>query len=794
MFISKTAGGMIAILFGTALVVTGAQPGRVTLSGHVPAATAALTATGQLPATNTLSLAIGLPLRNQEQLTNLLRELYDPASTNFHKFIKPVEFAARFGPTEADYAAVRQFAESNGFTVTGTHSNRVVLDVRAQSGDVERAFHVKLRTYPHPKEARSFYAPDAEPTVDAGLPVVHISGLNNYATKRPMGAIKPLIAGAGVIPNSGSSHYGTYIGNDFRNAYVPGTALTGSGQSVALLQFDGFYSNDIAAYAKTAGNGRTNIVIQTVLLDGFDGVPVSNDGNVEVSLDIEMAMSMAPGLDKIIVYEGTANTDWSVLLSRIADDNLARQISCSWSDAYIDPSYAFANSFNDWLFQQMAAQGQSFFNASGDFDAFVGSAPFPLDDLNITLVGGTVLTMNGTAESYASETVWNDRTVNPNGGNWGSSGGVSASYSIPWWQTNINMTTNHGSTTMRNMPDVALTAAGIYLEFNNGTTNYTAEGTSCAAPLWAGFCALVNQQAAAIGNPSVGFINPAIYALAASTNYNRCFHDTTTGSNTWSGSLTNFYAVPGYDLCTGLGTPNGTNLITALAGTYNDQPLIRNSGFETGTFAGWTLAGTTNVGDVTDNAVVDASFITGAGGSYVHSGTFGAVLGGGGLLATLSQTVPTVSGQDYRLSWWLENPTNRATEIFQVIWNTNTIYAVTNPPVFGWTNLIFVVTGGSASSKLQFAAENGNDFFGLDDVSLTPIPAPSVTALVKTTNGLTFTWNSLAGLTYLVQYKTNLLQPNWITLTTNTATDITNSFTSDLTTDARRFFRIRRQP
>jgi len=247
--------------------------------------------------------------------------------------------------------------------------------------------------------------------------------------------------------------------------------------------------------------------------------------------------------------------------------------------------------------------------------------------------------------------------------------------------------------------------------------------------------------------------------------------------------------VPGYDLCTGLGTPNGTNLITALAGTYNDQPLIRNSGFETGTFAGWTLAG-----DVTGNAVVDASFITGAGGSYVHSGTFGAVLGGGGLLATLSQTVPTVSGQDYRLSCWLENPTNRATEIFQVIWNTNTIYAVTNPPVFGWTNLIFVVTGGSASSTLQFAAENDNDFFGLDDVSLTPIPAPSVTALVKTTNGLTFTWNSLAGLTYLVQYKTNLLQPNWITLTTNTATDITNSFTSGLTTDAHRFFRIRRQP
>ena len=880
---------MTAILFGAALVATGATPGRVTLSGHVPAAAAALTATGQLSATNTLSLAIGLPLRNQDQLTNLLHELYDPASTNFHKFIKPVEFAARFGPTEADYAAVRQFAESNGFTVTGTHSNRVVLDVRAQSGDVERAFHVKLRTYQHPQEARSFYAPDAEPSVTAGLPVLQVSGLDNYATKRPMSKVQPLATGA--KPSGGSGPYGgLYIGNDFRNAYVPGTPLTGAGQSVALVQYDGYYPSDIANYIATAGI-TTSVVLTNVPING--GVNTPGGANLEVCLDIEMAISMAPGLDKIIVYEASGSTPWSAILSRIANDNLARQISCSWGGGGPDAT-------SEQIFQQMAAQGQSFFNASGDSDALIGTAPFPMDSPHITIVGGTALTMNGSGDSYASETVWNDRTVNPNGGYWGSSGGVSTYYSIPSWQQGVNMTANQGSTTKRNIPDVAMTGTGIYLTYNNGSTGGV-RGTSCAAPLWAGFLALVNQQAALASKPPVGFINPAIYALAATTNYNLYFHDTTTGDNTWPSSSTNYYAVTGYDLCTGLGTPNGTNLINALAnvaepfdvlpyfgfaasgavggpfadnaqtftltnagasslnwslintsawlavsstggtlaaagqtsvtvnlspvaiklpfGSYSatiifsnqttggtqsrnfslqsGQSLVQNGGFENADFSPWVLVGNTIVDSYFYcNAVVDLYTYP-----VVHSGNYGAFLGDTNL-ATLSQTLPTYPGQDYVLSFWVNNiqsPANSDIQQFTVNWitnatGTNTLLSLANPSSFDWTNYQYFVTATGTNATLQFVVENTTFAFGLDDVTLTPIPAPSVTALVKTTNGLTFTWNSLAGLTYLVQYKTNLLQPNWITLTTNTATDITNSFTSGLTTDAHRFFRIRRQP
>ncbi len=131
------------------------------------------------------------------------------------------------------------------------------------------------------------------------------------------------------------------------------------------------------------------------------------------------------------------------------------------------------------------------------------------------------------------------------------------------------MTANQGSTTMRNVPDVALTANNVYVRADG--YDYNVGGTSCASPLWAGFMALVNQQAVGTGKATVGFINPLVYAIGASPNYPSAFHDITTGNNTRSGSPTKFFAVASYDLCTGWGTPAGQNLINALV---NPEPLI----------------------------------------------------------------------------------------------------------------------------------------------------------------------------------------------------------------------------
>ena len=207
----------------------------------------------------------------------------------------------------------------------------------------------------------------------------------------------------------------------------------------------------------------------------------------------------------------------------------------------------------------MALQGQSFFQASGDDDAYYSGIAQWADDTNITLVGGTTLSTTGPGGSWSSETVWNW------GGGSGSGGGVNFNnVAIPGWQLGVSMANNQGSTTLRNVPDVAMTADNIVVFCNNGQQQTGTGGTSCAAPLWAAFTALANQQAASLGKPPVGFLNPAIYAIGKGPNYASTFHDITTGNNFSSSSPTNYSAVPGYDLCTGWGTPNGQNLINAL--------------------------------------------------------------------------------------------------------------------------------------------------------------------------------------------------------------------------------------
>jgi hypothetical protein len=515
----------------------------------------------RLESSTNLDLVIGLPLRNQEALTNLLQQQYAPTSPQYHHWLTPDEFAAKFGPTEQDYQAVIEFAKANGFTITGTHPNRTLVDVRGSVADIERAFRVTLLAYQHPTEAREFYAPDVEPSFDLTVPVLHITGLDNYSVPRPVSIREaPQNKPADATPASGSGPSGSYIGYDFISAYVPGVSLNGSGQVVALVELDGYYPNDITAYESQAG--LPAVPLQNVLLDGFRGTPTANAHQVqEVSLDIEMAISMAPGLSKVVVYEAsnvTANVE--DVLNRIATDNLAKQISSSWQ---------FGNDATnlDQIYQEYAMQGQSFFQASGDNGAFTNRwlNQQQSDSPYVTLVGGTTLTTTGPEGDWLSEKVWNWNTGTGLGEtNGASGGGIGTSYSIPSWQTNINMSSNGGSRTKRNVPDVAMVADGIYVIYNNGSTASGVGGTSCAAPLWAGFTALVNQQAEASSQPTVGFINPVVYAIGTGPTYAACFHDIISGNNETYYSPLLFSAVPGYDLCTGWGTPTGSNLVNTL--------------------------------------------------------------------------------------------------------------------------------------------------------------------------------------------------------------------------------------
>ena len=263
-------------------------------------------------------------------------------------------------------------------------------------------------------------------------------------------------------------------------------------------------------------------------------------------LDIEMAVAMAPGLNKVIVYEDKPNGFGNDILNQMATDDAANQLSSSWNFG--------TDASSDIIFEQFAVQGQTFFDASGDTGAYSGSIPSPNDDPNITIVGGTSLVFsNAPGNGWVSESAWGL------GG-----GGISQVYPLPYWQQGIETASNQGSTTFRNIPDVSMVAANIEVVYGDGLTN-AFNGTSFSAPLWAGFTALVNQQAAQTGQPPAGFLNPTLYWLGMSPNYAVYFHDVTAGNNTNSSSPGAFFATTGYDLCTGWGTPMGSNLITALA-------------------------------------------------------------------------------------------------------------------------------------------------------------------------------------------------------------------------------------
>ncbi|HWM64957.1 MAG TPA: protease pro-enzyme activation domain-containing protein [Steroidobacteraceae bacterium] len=524
---------------------------RHALQTHV-AAPANAAMMGRMPSAQRLSVAMTLSLRNETQLDSLLQRLYDPQSPDYRRFLTVAQFTEQFGPTEADYRAVISFAESRGLTVKASTPNRLVIEAIGSVAAIESAFRVKMQVYRHPTENRTFYAPDLEPAVDASLKVAGISGLSNFAPPRPMDLKRPSAATA-VRSNATGSEGGQFLGSDLRAAYAPGVTLDGSGQSIGLFEFGPYNLSDVQNYFSTTGQ-PLNVPIINVLLNGVSGVCGSGCDDGEEVIDIQQAISMAPNLAAVYVYEGTNDTS---ILNRMATDNLAKQLSCSFGWLPADPAS------DEPIFKEFAAQGQNMFVASGDSGAFTaGGNPvfYPADDPFITAAGGTDLTTNGAGGTWQSETAWI-----------GSSGGRSTNgLAIPSYQVPVINSSNQGSTSLRNIPDIAAEANTDNYFCANGSCQGGVGGTSLAAPRWAGFLALANQQAH--GTP-IGFLNPTLYALGQGANYHNDLHDVTSGNNFNSSSPNLFSAVAGFDLTTGWGSPNGQSLINALSGS---SPVVLN--------------------------------------------------------------------------------------------------------------------------------------------------------------------------------------------------------------------------
>ena len=513
---------------------------EVTVNGQAPPV-------GRLPATEVMRLVLVLPLRHQPELESFLQELYDPSSPSYRHFLTVQEFTARFGPSPEDYDAVLHFAEANGLAVVGTSRNRMNVDVEAPVARIEKALHVNMGVYQHPTENRTFYAPSREPTVDLPFPLWHIAGLDNYSIPRPL--VRQ--ANFRVKPNAttGSGPEASFLGSDMRAAYYEGTALTGSGQSLGLLEYYGVDLADLNTYYTNVG--QTNNVPITLL--STDGTSTScvypSCDDTEQTIDMTQALGMAPGLSNLVVYVGA--TDSAIFNAMATASPLNAQLSSSWTWSPADPST------DKPYFKEFAAQGQNLFQASGDSSEWGSSSvkTYPEDGVYLTSVGGTDLVTGSAGGSWSSETAWAD------GG-----GGISPNeFAIPSWQTATASGCSSCSQTYRNGPDVSANANFTFYVCANQITPCSANewgGTSFAAPMWAGYLALANQQSVANGKGLIGFINPALYTIGLGSSYDSDFHDITVGKN-GTGSH-GFLATTGYDPASGWGSPKGSGLIDGL--------------------------------------------------------------------------------------------------------------------------------------------------------------------------------------------------------------------------------------
>src|SRR5581483_3874886 len=520
-------------------------------------------------------------------------------------YLTPAQFAGTFSPGVATHNAMLQYLQSSGFTITHTYKNRLLIVFKGTIGLVEQVFHVTINNYTLSK-GQTFYANTGDPQLPASLvgQVQSLSGLSNAAhfhhsalTTQTLGQQGSVNPNSTSCPSSGSfaNHY--YTPSQIQAAYNLNGLYTkgfhGEGQTVALFELSTFQASDIAAYEACFGQSHTKI--QTVRINGG---PSPDHGIVEVELDAEVALSTAPKLGTLVVYEAPNtvsdyNAEWEQMLQDVPPI-----ISSSWGLCESDFGSGQVNTENGF-FMQAAAQGQSIYVASGDsgssgcyFDnpTTPSTALEPSDPGEqpyVTSAGGTTLNWNG---SVLSETSWKTGSGSTGGA---SGGGLSLDFTMPAWQSTYLATVpglqNTYTNGKRETPDVSLNAdpntgypvycSTVAAGCSPGNPWIIVGGTSAAAPMWAAMMALVNEESVKAGGFNIGFANPLLYQIASNSGqYANDFHDVTSGNNDYNALQSGKYpATVGYDIATGLGTLNATNLAADLVSLSHNSTGLRSS-------------------------------------------------------------------------------------------------------------------------------------------------------------------------------------------------------------------------
>ncbi len=608
----------------------GAAGGSGVRVGAAPALPAGTETVGSAPGEQRLNLYVALEPRDPAALESFATAVSTPGSPSFGQYLSVPQFAQRFGATEAQLATVRAALVARGLEVGTAADNDLSLPVNATVAEAEAAFGVaidRVRT----AAGRVAYANDRAPAIaPAAAPFVQgVIGLDDLAKASRDGAgggspanstaatAAATAATAATFPPSGpqpcqdaldqQQKEGGYTADEIAAAYgfdeLHAAGNFGAGQTVALLEMQPLLQKDLDKYQQCYG---TDVEIAKVDVNGGPGPESSDDG--EAALDVEQLIGLAPEA-RIVVYQShNTDTDEVAIFSEWVQRDIAKVMSSSWGICEKETGKENRVAV-DTLLQEAAAQGQSFFVAAGDYGStdcyeqpeegnkeaedeeaenhFL-NVDFPGSDPWATDVGGTRLS-NPTAAT-PTDYLWDD---SENGG-WGAGGsGVSESFPMPAYQQGAvaglnvlgplsNGATCGSPTFCRQVPDVSALAATL-----NGESGYvihaedrweTNGGTSAAAPLWAAVATLVNASPAC-GGHTIGFANPALYEVAGDPAvYAASFRDVTTArpggkptTNIFEAAQP-FPAGPGYDMASGLGTPQVPALAASLCALANPLP------------------------------------------------------------------------------------------------------------------------------------------------------------------------------------------------------------------------------
>ncbi|MFL9875595.1 S53 family peptidase [Paraburkholderia megapolitana] len=456
-------------------------------------------------------------------------------------------FAKQFGAAPADIARTKAFAAQHGLTVVREDPAASTVVLRGTVAQFQTAFDVQLQHYEHHSigEYRGRTGPINVPDDLNGV-VTAVLGLDNRPQARPHFRIRPPFQ-----PAAGARQQTSYTPLQLASLYeFP--AGDGSGECIGIIELGGGYqSSDLNAYFSSLGV-KAPSVVSVGVDEGSNqpsGDPSGPDG--EVTLDIEIVGAVAPGAKVAVYFTQNSDAGFIDAVNQAVHDttNKPSVISISWGGPETSWTTQSQQAFNNVL-QAAAAVGVTICVASGDSGSSDGASggnhvDFPASSPYVLACGGTALHASGNAISQ--ETVWNDGASGGAGG-----GGISSAFAVPTWQKGLSATQAHGgkiALTGRGVPDVAGDASPVtgYTVLIDGAQTVVG-GTSAVAPLWAALIARIN----AIKGAPVGFVNPKLYQAASA------FNDITQGNN---GS---FAASPGWDACTGLGSPNGQKIAAAL--------------------------------------------------------------------------------------------------------------------------------------------------------------------------------------------------------------------------------------